>query len=102
MRRFVPFVLIGLSAASPLAASPGATGGESTARAEVAALPEPTTSAALAEEAPAAAELRLDAVRVEQKQMADEADAAQWPRRGSFWWLVGVIVVAGVILAVLL
>ena len=24
------------------------------------------------------------------------------PRRGSFWWLVGVIVVAGVILAVLL
>ena len=36
------------------------------------------------------------------ERAAAEATAAQdMPRRGSFWWLVGVIVVAGVILAVL-
>lgn len=37
-----------------------------------------------------------------QERASAEATATQdMPRRGSFWWLVGVIVVAGVILAVL-
>lgn len=42
-------------------------------------------------------------VRAEARK-SGEATAArdQMPSRGSFWWLVGVIVVAGVILAVLL
>ena len=96
MRRFVPFVLIALSAAAPLSASP--TEGEAAVP-----LPEPAVAApALVEEAPTAPELRLDEVRVEQSEVADDADTGQLPARGSFWWLVGVIVVAGVILALLL
>jgi hypothetical protein len=34
--------------------------------------------------------------------VASAAATQDMPQRGSFWWLVGVIVVAGVILAVLL
>jgi hypothetical protein len=102
MRRFVPFVLIGLSAAaSPLPAAPGGSGGETT-QPEARPSEPPTAGTVLAQEEPIAPELRLDRVHVEESRVADDAEAAQWPQRGSFWWLVGVIVVAGVILAVLL
>ena len=95
MRRFLPIAVIALAAAAPLHASAGP------------ALEEPRTEPDLAEPAmtappPAEPEMRLEAVQVEERAAPDEADAAQWPQRGSFWWLVGVIVVAGVILAVLL
>ena len=47
------------------------------------------------------AEMKLEEVRVQVDRQADDA-TIQGPSRGSFWWLVGVIVVAGVILAVVL
>ena len=40
--------------------------------------------------------------QVEERNTTAAADAGQFPARGSFWWLVGVIVVAGVILVLLL
>lgn len=49
----------------------------------------------------AVGELNLTKVQVEERANADDAALVQ-PARGSFWWLVGVIVVAGVILAVVL
>lgn len=52
-------------------------------------------------EPPAAGELRLTEVQLRSEALSDDAMAAQ-PSRGSFWWYVGVIVVAGVILAVVL
>jgi hypothetical protein len=55
-------------------------------------------SVAPATSAPVAGELTLIKVQVEERASADEA-AAQFAQRGSFWWIVGVIVVAGVILA---
>ena len=53
--------------------------------------------------APAAPSMVVTQVKIPSYEAAlAEALAAQdMPRRGSFWWLVGVIVVAGVILAVL-
>lgn len=54
-----------------------------------------------APDAAPAPDLRLD--RVEARQAADQPAAVQdMPARGSFWWLVGVIVIAGIILAVVL
>lgn len=50
---------------------------------------------------PRAPEMKLKEIRVEEAKQGRDADAAL-PARGSFWWLVGVIVVAGVILAVVL
>lgn len=52
--------------------------------------------------APEAAALKLTQVQVEQRAASDAAPAAQLGPRGGFWWLVGVIVVAAVILTVLL
>ena len=50
--------------------------------------------------APPAAALRLTPVESRATRDASDAvDAAQF-QRGSFWWYVGIIVVAGVILAV--
>lgn len=40
-------------------------------------------------------------VQSEQREMRNDAVAAQ-PARGSFWWLVGVIVIAGILLFVVL
>ena len=53
-------------------------------------------------EAPATTELRLSEIQLEQRAVAEDASAAQVAQRGSFWWLVGAIVIGGVILAVLL
>ncbi len=49
-------------------------------------------------------ETRLEVRTVEAREMVNaDADAAALPtRRGSFWWYVAVLVVAGVILAVVL
>jgi hypothetical protein len=103
MRRIVPLVMVAWATAAPLSAD---TGPEDPEIATAAAAVEPAMAAAEApvvvQEAPAAPELRLDPVQVERSTAADEAEAAQWPQRGSFWWLVGVIVVAGVLLALLL
>lgn len=54
------------------------------------------------EAAPAAdAAMQLGEVSLEERTAtSDEAPAAQLGPRGSFWWIVGVIVVAGIILAV--
>ncbi|HUE95255.1 MAG TPA: hypothetical protein VMN39_01260 [Longimicrobiaceae bacterium] len=53
-------------------------------------------------DAPAAGELRLTTIDVQQRAIADDAAAAQFASRGSFWWIVGAIVVGGLILAILL
>jgi hypothetical protein len=55
----------------------------------------------LATSAPQAPEMKLKEIRVEEAKQDRSADI-DTPQRGSFWWLVGVIVVAGVILAVVL
>jgi hypothetical protein len=49
-------------------------------------------------------ETRIEMRTVEARELVNaDADAAALPtRRGSFWWFVAVLVVAGVILAVLL
>lgn len=95
MQRILSFAIIALAAAAPLHAS--------TVPAADEPLPEPVLAEPiLVEPAPPAPEMRLEAVQVEERAAPDEAEAAQWPQRGSFWWLVGVIVVAGVILALLL
>ena len=65
--------------------------------------PVPAATVDVPTEQPEAAPMHLQEIRVEERtHAAPAADAAQMPARGSFWWLVGVIVVAGVILAVLL
>ena len=47
--------------------------------------------------------LQLTKVSVEERAVtSDDSMAAQLGPRGGFWWVVGVIVVAGVILAVIL
>lgn len=55
-------------------------------------------------DAPAAPEMKLEQLSVSERRAEEgaAAEAQDMPRRGSFWWLVGVIVVAGVILALLL
>ena len=102
MRSLLKLALVALVFATPLHAAeaePDVTAAEN----PEAPVAEPTPVAAPElDAAPVAPELRLDPVQVEQRVVADEAEAAQWPPRGSFWWLVGVIVVAGVLLAVLL
>lgn len=60
--------------------------------------------AAVVDHAPGAPAPDLQKVDVERRAVSDASEAAaqDMPRRGSFWWLVGVIVVAGILLAVLL
>ena len=61
-------------------------------------VPAPTASS----DGPMTGSLRLTTVEVQNLANAEDAAAAQFAPRGSFWWVVGVIVVAGVILTVLL
>ena len=63
-----------------------------------------TVEAAVTDAAPEAPAPILEKVDVERRATSDQPEAAvqDMPSRGSFWWLVGVIVVAGVLLAVLL
>lgn len=53
-------------------------------------------------DAPVAPGMNLDLIQAEQHTPANHADATMqdMPRRWSFWWVVGALVVAGVILAV--
>lgn len=48
------------------------------------------------------ADMQLAPIVVEDRAPAEEAAVQEMPRRGSFWWIVGAIVVAGIILAVIL
>lgn len=48
------------------------------------------------------AAMHLQRIDLEQRAASDDAAPAQLGPRGGFWWMVGVIVVAGVILAVVL
>lgn len=58
-------------------------------------------TAVVAETEPAVdAGMHLDEITLEERVTTSDAEAAQLPPRGSFWWIVGVVVVAGVILAV--
>ena len=82
-----------LLAASPLAATE--------TKPAVEAVPE--ARVAIEEKAePAAPELDLEKVEARETAPSETAAPAQLGERGSFWWIVGVIVVAGVILAVVL
>lgn len=91
--RFVIALVLVLFAA-PIA---GATEKEDT-RSEDRERVEPTIVTQTAE----APELILTPVVVEERATTDDGMVQDMPRRGSFWWVVGAIVVAGVILAVLL
>lgn len=56
----------------------------------------------MAAESPTSAEPEAR-VRAQEAQRTDSGDArsrGDFPARGSFWWYVGIIVVAGIILAV--
>ena len=56
-------------------------------------------------DAPAAPEMALDPVSVPEvrsERVAVDGATQDMPQRGSFWWLVGAIVIAGVILALVL
>lgn len=59
---------------------------------------------AVVDAAPEAPAPSLETMEVERRATENASDAAvqDMPARGSFWWLVGVIVVAGVLLALLL
>ncbi|MEX2572555.1 MAG: hypothetical protein WD737_14740 [Gemmatimonadota bacterium] len=46
--------------------------------------------------------MNLTEIQIEERAGMAEAEVAQLPARGSFWWIVGAIVVGGVILSVLL
>lgn len=66
-------------------------------------VPDVTPSVVAPAEAPPPAQLHLQEVALQESRAAADADAAaQLGPRGSFWWMVGVIVVAGIILAVVL
>lgn len=57
----------------------------------------------VAEPAPdAGAAMHLSEIHLEERTATSDVAAAQLGPRGGFWWIVGVIVVAGVILAVVL
>lgn len=62
----------------------------------------PTTEVA-SSAAPATQEVATQPIRAEAREEASREERRdQFARRGSFWWLVGVIVVAAVIVSVLL
>jgi hypothetical protein len=94
MRRLLTVVLSSLLLAAPaLSASEPASA--------PAALPEARLS--VTEKAtPDVPAVRLAKVKADERVSTDKATATQLGPRGGFWWMVGVIVVAGVILAVVL
>lgn len=46
--------------------------------------------------------MHLEEITIEERPATSDAAAAQLGPRGGFWWIVGVIVVAGIILTVIL
>ena len=95
--------VLALLAVVLLAALPAPTAAQSYAEAapavSVPAAPVPVTDAVAT--APAQQEKVQESARAE-SLARDFRDDRQLAQRGSFWWLVGVIVIAGVLLAVLL
>lgn len=65
-------------------------------------VPEVVPTAVVETEDAADASMHLNTIEVEERGTPAESAATQLGPRGSFWWLVGVVVVAGVILAVVL
>ncbi|HEX7241299.1 MAG TPA: hypothetical protein VF263_13575 [Longimicrobiaceae bacterium] len=66
-------------------------------------IPTRTPVARVLEAAPVEASLATQPVKAEARETAEARESRdQFAQRGSFWWLVGVIVIAGVLLAVLL
>lgn len=76
----------------------------SATEADPAEAPTPEVVASVVEAAAPDAEatMELTEISVEERTAPDDAAAAQLGPRGGFWWLVGVVVVAGVILALVL
>ena len=94
MRRLIPCLLALLLTAAPLSATekkPAEPYVPNVVQSEV-AKPAPSPEASM----------HLSEIEVGERPAARDAAPAQLGPRGSFWWVVGVIVVAGVILAVLL
>ena len=91
MRAVLPTLLLTVALAAPL----HATEDDHERPASIAVAPAGA-------EAPTPAAMHLDEIQVEERTATGDTESAQLPARGSFWWLVGVVVVAGVILAVLL
>jgi|GEM_PF-2748628 len=98
MRR-VLFLLIAAVFAAPVASSAQSFADAGPAAAPTA--PAPATAPVPVAEMVATAPSQSETVR-ESRAAVDLRDDRQFAQRGSFWWLVGVVVVAGVILAVLL
>ena len=67
-------------------------------------VPAPRIATAEAPASPAAPRpaMRLEQIAVEERATDEAAAAVQLGPRGGFWWMVGVIVVAALILTVLL
>lgn len=57
---------------------------------------------AITADVPRAPEMRLAPVVIQERVPVEDSAVQEMPARGSFWWIVGAIVVAGVILAVIL
>jgi hypothetical protein len=72
------------------------------AAAESAEVVPAITASVSGAEAPVTSQLQLNEIQLEQRTAAGPAAEAQVAQRGSFWWLVGAIVIGGIILAVLL
>lgn len=94
MRHVGLSMLLVLLSASALSASEGEPTEEVVPR-----IVESAAEAAAPEQAP---ELNLEEVVIHESEAPEDAPVAQLGPRGSFWWLVGVVVVAGVILALVL
>lgn len=90
MKRIALAFALAVLAASPLSA---------TAPLDEAPRPKISTVQSAAAPSEAAPSLKLDRIEVAESSAGETAEAAQLGPRGSFWWVVGVIVVAGVILA---
>lgn len=56
----------------------------------------------ITEHAPQAPEMQLAPIVIEKRAPVEDSAVQEMPARGSFWWIVGAIVVAGIILAVVL
>lgn len=98
MRR-VLFMLLAAVIAAPVASS--AQSFADAGPAAVPTAPVPATPPVPVAEMVATAPSQAETVK-ESRVAVDVRDDRQFAQRGSFWWLVGVVVVAGVILAILL
>lgn len=87
----IVLVFAALLLAAPLSATSGGSGP---------AEPRAPSTELASTSAPAALELAVAPAESRRTSSAEARRDQTWPQRGSFWWMVGVIVVAGVILMV--